>query len=377
MRKRIKSIRIIISGGGTGGHVFPAIAIANAIKKRDPDADILFIGAKGKMEMHKVPAAGFEIRGLPISGFHRKLTLRNLSFPFKLLYSMFESANIIREFEPDAVIGVGGYASGPALQSATRKKIPTLIQEQNSYPGVTNKILAPKADKICVAYEGMERFFPAEKIILTGNPVRQDLQDLQNKKEEAIRYFSLKNDKTTLLVFGGSLGARTINTSIVSCLKNKLTNANIQVIWQTGKGYYYDNSIDPSFSENPDVRIFPFIDRMDLAYACADIIISRAGAITISELCIVGKPSILIPSPNVAEDHQTKNAETLFQKNAAIILKNSEAPEKLEEAILSLSRNKDLQKTLSDNIKKLAVTNAADRIVSELYELINNKKKKA
>jgi UDP-N-acetylglucosamine--N-acetylmuramyl-(pentapeptide) pyrophosphoryl-undecaprenol N-acetylglucosamine transferase len=369
-------IKVIISGGGTGGHVFPAIAIANAIKKIVPDAEILFIGALGKLEMEKVPAAGYLIKGLNIGGFQRRLTMKNLSFPFKVLSSMIRADQIIKHFDPDVVIGVGGYASGPTLRVAARKKIPTLIQEQNSYPGITNKILAKTATKICVAYEGMEHFFPEEKIILTGNPVRQDINLTQDKREEGLKLFGLRKDKKTVLVLGGSLGASTINSSITKCLDQNIMDKGLQFIWQTGK-YYYDEICSAQNSKShPDVRINAFIERMDLAYNAADIIISRAGAIAISELCIIGKPVILIPSPNVAEDHQTKNAMAVVQKNAAILIPDREAEENLFSIILGLTENEEKQNQLGKNIKSLAIPDAAERIARESLGIINEKSNK-
>ncbi len=359
-------IKIIISGGGTGGHVFPAIAIANALRKKLNDVDILFVGAKGKLEMEKIPAAGYVIKGLWISGFQRKLTLKNLMFPVKLIYSMIKARNIINKFKPDVIVGVGGYASGPILKIASGKKIPALIQEQNSFPGITNRLLANHVNKICVAYEGMDKFFPKDKIIVTGNPVRQDITDLQNKEGEAFEYFGLQKGIKTLLVVGGSLGARTINESIYNNLK-LLADNNIQILWQTGKSYF---PAAKTIAENKNVKVFEFINRMDYAYAVADFVVSRAGAIAISELCIVGKPTIFIPSPNVAEDHQTKNALALVNKNAAIMIKDSESQEKLGKAIIEFSENTELQELLRNNITALAYKNSADIIADEIIKLI-------
>ena len=309
-------MKIIVSGGGSGGHVFPAIAIADALKKKDKFIEILFVGAKGKIEMEKVPKAGYEIEGLWISGLQRKLTLRNLSFPFKLISSLWKARGILKRFKPDVVVGVGGFASGPVLEMASRMGIPCLIQEQNSYAGITNRLLAKKVDRICVAYDGMERFFPASKIVHTGNPVRQDLLDLSQKKNEAIAHFGLDPDKKTLLVFGGSLGARTLNEMMDTGYQSIKSLTDTQVLWQVGK--LYEVSFQNSETAQLDhVRLLTFIDRMDLAYAVADVVMCRAGASTISELCLAGKASILIPSPNVAEDHQRKNAEALVSKNAA------------------------------------------------------------
>ena len=366
-------IKVIIGGGGSGGHVFPAIAIANAITKIAPDAEILFIGAKGKLEMEKVPAAGYQIEGLNISGFQRSLTIKNLSFPCKVLSSLIRANQIIKQFKPDVVIGVGGYASGPALRIAAWKKIPTLIQEQNSYPGITNKLLGKKATKVCVAYEGMKRFFPEEKITLTGNPVRRDIVLNPNKREEAISFFGLRKDKKTVLVLGGSLGAGTINASVSQCLEQNITDKGLQFIWQTGKYYYDEINSKKEIISNPDVRLYSFIERMDLAYNAADLVISRAGAIAISELCIIGKPAILIPSPNVAEDHQTKNAQALLNQNAAILLPDSQAKEKLFQTLLSLAEDKDMQIRLMENIRTMAIPDAAERIAEEALKMIKQK----
>jgi UDP-N-acetylglucosamine--N-acetylmuramyl-(pentapeptide) pyrophosphoryl-undecaprenol N-acetylglucosamine transferase len=367
--------KFIICGGGTGGHVFPAIAIANAIRQLQPAAEMLFVGALGKLEMEKVPAAGYKIIGLNISGFQRRLTWKNLSFPFKVFSSLVRADKIIKRFNPDAVIGVGGYASGPMLRVAARKKVPTLIQEQNSYPGITNKMLAGKATRICVAYQGMERFFPAEKIVLTGNPVRQDIELNDAKRNEGFSFFNLKKETKTVLVLGGSLGAATINDSIARCVRQGLTEKGIQVIWQTGKYYYESIRSNEELRSNPDVMITPFIEKMDLAYNVADIIISRAGAIAISELCLIGKPVILIPSPNVAEDHQTKNAMALVQKEAAILVKDAEAREKLLEDLLFLSGDADKQHRLGRNIQTLAMPDAAMQIAREAINIINPKAK--
>lgn len=362
-------MKVIISGGGTGGHIFPAIAIANALKKSVKDVDILFVGAKGKMEMDKVPAAGYEIKGLWISGLQRRLTYKNLLFPFKVLSSIYTSKKIIKSFKPDVVIGVGGYASGPMLKAATGKGILTVIQEQNSFPGITNKILATKVDKICVAYQGMEKFFPKDKIVLTGNPVRQDIVNQSCSKQDAAKFFDLDCDKKTVLVIGGSLGARTINESINDNLPFFVTN-NIQLIWQTGKNYYSIANENVNNITNTNIKVFEFINKMDFAYKSADIIISRAGAIAISELCLVGKPVILIPSPNVAEDHQTKNALALSNQNAAIVVKDIDAKESLNEILSQLITDSEKQKELSDNIKLMAHKNAADKIVEVILNLV-------
>jgi UDP-N-acetylglucosamine--N-acetylmuramyl-(pentapeptide) pyrophosphoryl-undecaprenol N-acetylglucosamine transferase len=357
--------KFIISGGGTGGHIFPAIAIADALKRKLPLSEILFVGAKGRMEMEKVPKAGYEIIGLWISGLQRRITTQNLLFPIKIMASMLKARSIIRSFKPDAVIGVGGYASGPTLRAAVAMGIPTIIQEQNSYPGITNKILAPKVNKICVAYEGMEKYFPKSRIVRTGNPVRSDIAIISEKRSEALSFFGLKNNTLTLLVIGGSLGAKTINESILNSL-GLLSENGLQVIWQTGNAYIEKAEAAVKPFENKGLCSLAFITRMDLAYAAADIVVSRAGAIAISELCLVGKPSILVPSPNVAEDHQTKNALALVEKNAALLIKDIEAREKLGETIISLASNNQLKEKLSANICLLAFPEAAAHIADEI-----------
>ena len=362
----MKNPRFIISGGGTGGHIYPAVAIANELKSRFPEAEFLFVGAKDKMEMQKVPQAGYAIKGLWISGIQRKLTLDNAMFPFKLLSSTWNSFRIIKNFKPDVVIGTGGFASGAVLKVASMLNIPTVIQEQNSYPGITNKLLAKKANKICVAYENLERFFPKDKMILTGNPVRQDLIN-EASKSEAIAYFKLDANKKTLLVLGGSLGARRINQLIEKEL-DFLLSQNIQIIWQCGKLYLNDYS---KYNEKENVQVVAFIDRMDLVYAAADVVISRSGASSVSELCIVGKPTIFIPSPNVAEDHQTKNAKAISDKNGAILIKESELEAQFETVFSDLISNESKQTELSQNIKKLAKPNATKDIVEEIVKLIN------
>ena len=361
----MKKPRFIISGGGTGGHIYPAVAIANELKSRFPEAEFLFVGAKDKMEMQKVPQAGYAIKGLWISGIQRKLTLDNAMFPFKLVSSMWNSFRIIKSFKPDVVIGTGGFASGAVLKVASMLNIPTVIQEQNSYPGITNKLLAKKANKICVAYENLERFFPKDKMILTGNPVRQDLIN-EASKCEAIAYFKLDANKKTLLVLGGSLGARRINQLIEKEL-DFLLSQNIQIIWQCGKLYLNDYS---KYNEKENVQVVAFIDRMDLVYAAADIVISRSGASSVSELCIVGKPTIFIPSPNVAEDHQTKNAKAISDKNGAILIKESELETQFETIFSDLISNESKQLELSQNIKKIAKPNATKDIVEEIIKLI-------
>jgi len=360
-----QSINVIISGGGTGGHIYPAIAIANELKLRYPDANILFVGAKGKMEMEKVPQAGYEIKGLWISGIQRKLTLSNLVFPFKLISSLWNANTIIRKFKPDVAIGTGGFASGPTLMVANRKRIPTLIQEQNSYPGITNKLLSKKTKKICVAYDNLERFFPSSKIKKTGNPVRQDLLLIHSKEQEGKDFFKLKADKRTVLVIGGSLGARRVNELIEAQL-DFFKHQNIQLIWQCGKLYYDEYK---KYSELEDVQVHQFLNRMDYAYASTDFIISRAGASSVSELCIVGKPVVFIPSPNVAEDHQTKNAKSVVDKHAALMIKESEL-DTFSVVFESLLKDKGKQESLSINIKSLALPNATSDIVNEIEKLI-------
>jgi len=361
----MKKLKFILSGGGTGGHIYPAVAIANELKSRFPDAEFLFVGAKDKMEMQKVPQAGYKIEGLWIAGLQRKLTLQNAMFPFKLIDSLWKSRKIIKQFKPDVVIGTGGFASGPLLQMANMMHIPTVIQEQNSYPGITNKLLSKKANKICVAYENLERFFPKEKMILTGNPVRQDLIDIESKRAEAIQYFNLDANKKTLLVLGGSLGARRVNQLIEKELDTILSQ-NVQVIWQCGKLYFEDYKKYNS----KNVQVLAFIDRMDLVYSAADIVISRAGASSVSELCIVGKPVIFIPSPNVAEDHQTKNAKSIVDKKGAVMLRESELDSQFSLVFEALLKDQGKQDQLSKNIKHLALPNATKQIVDEIVKLI-------
>lgn len=360
--------KVIISGGGTGGHIFPAIAIANALKAKDESIDIMFVGAKGKIEMEKVPQAGYTIEGLWISGFHRKLTLRNLMFPFKLISSLWKARGIVKKFKPDVAVGVGGYASGPTLQMAARAGVPTLVQEQNSYAGVTNRILAGKVNKVCVAYSGMEKFFPKEKIILTGNPVRQQVVQIDGKRAEAYKHFGLDPNKKTILSMGGSLGARTINDSIEAAFDLFASHQDIQILWQAGK-LYIEEFEGKETGKLPNVHLTKFIDRMDLAYAAADVVIGRAGAATISELELVQKPAILVPSPNVAEDHQTKNAMALVDVGAAIMVKDVEARDVLIQTAIDLLNDEAKQKELSNNIAKLGKENAADRIAEEVLKL--------
>lgn len=364
-------LRVIIAGGGTGGHVFPAIAIGLAIKKKVYNAKILFVGAKGRMEMKKVPAAGFHIIGLNISGLQRRLTWKNLQVPFKLCDSMIKARNIVKRFKPDVVIGVGGYASGPLVRAAAKQGIPTLIQEQNSFPGLTNRILGKKANKICVAYDGMERFFDKSKLFLTGNPVRQDIVSLEGKYEEALTFFGFSPDKPVLFITGGSLGARTINESISKNLELFVQNG-IQVIWQTGTSYY-QQALDQAKSYEKGVYVNQFIDRMDFAYAAADAVVSRAGAIAVSEICAVQKPAILIPSPNVAEDHQTKNALALVNHHAAILVKDSEATEKLGPVVLDLMKDEEKKFRLKERLVGLSFRDAADVIAGVALSLNKTK----
>lgn len=359
--------KVIISGGGTGGHIFPAIAIANELKKQDPTIDILFVGAIGKMEMEKVPAAGYKIEGLWISGLQRRLTWKNFSFPFKVISSLIKARKILRKFKPDVVIGVGGFASGPMLRAAAGKGIPAVVQEQNSYPGITNKILSKKVQKICVAYEGMDKWFPKDKIVLTGNPVREEIVKLDGKKDRALEHFNLIPDQPVLLIIGGSLGARTINESVGKSLSLFKEN-NIQVIWQTGKTYVQQAKHEAENYKN--VRVFDFITKMDFAYAVADVVVSRAGAISVSELCLVKKPCILVPSPNVAEDHQTKNAMALVNHHAAVLVKDTNAREKLGEATVNLFKNNDEREKLRMNIASLGFNNSTQAIVSVIKELV-------
>lgn len=367
----MENLRVIISGGGTGGHIFPAISIANTIKTRYPDATILFVGAEGRMEMEKVPAAGYDIIGIEISGINRKNVLKAFSALWKFVKSLSKAKKILKDFKPDIVIGVGGYASAPVLYKANSMKIPTLIQEQNSYAGVTNKFLAKKASKICVAYEGMEAFFPKGRIVMTGNPCRQELLSSIITREEAYKEFNLDLSKKTILVIGGSLGARTINKSLLANI-DKLINSDIQVVWQCGKLYSFELNMDLASKGNPkNIHLHEFITRMDLAYKAADLVISRAGASSISELCLLGKPVILIPSPNVSEDHQTKNAMALVNKDAAILIKDSDAIIDLVTVALETIKDEGKLKALSENILNLAQPDSANRIVDEVITLIN------
>lgn len=362
----MKNPRFIISGGGTGGHIYPAIAIANELKNRFPAAEFLFVGAKDKMEMQKVPQAGYAIQGLWISGIQRRLTFDNALFPLKLVSSLWNSYKIIKKFQPDVVIGTGGFASGAVLKVANFLQVPTVIQEQNSYPGITNKLLANKAQKICVAYENLEVFFPKDKMVVTGNPVRQDLLETVGKRE-AIAYFNLDASKKTILILGGSLGARRIN-QLIETERDFFMHHNCQIIWQCGKLYYDEYKQ----YEATAIKVVSFIDRMDLVYAAADVIISRSGASSVSELCIVGKPTIFIPSPNVAEDHQTKNANAIVQKQGAILLKEAELDDHFEEVFLALITDESKQEVLREHLKQLAKPNATKDIAEEIVKLIKS-----
>jgi UDP-N-acetylglucosamine--N-acetylmuramyl-(pentapeptide) pyrophosphoryl-undecaprenol N-acetylglucosamine transferase len=361
----VEGLRVIISGGGTGGHIFPAIAIANAIKKKNPSAKILFVGANGRMEMEKVPQAGYEIKGLNIAGFQRGSIIKNIFLPFKIVNSLLSAYLIVKKFKPNVAVGVGGYASGPLLMAANFAGVPTVIQEQNSFAGVTNKILAKNAKVICTVYEGMENIFPKEKIVVTGNPIREEIVKMNGSREDGIKYYRLNPGKETILITGGSLGARTINQSVEASIE-RIKESDAQILWQTGKMYFDDCS---KVAEGvPNLHATMFLDRMDLAYACSDVIISRAGG-TISELQLVGKPVILVPSPNVTEDHQTHNALALVNKKAAIMIKDDEAKLNLIGAAFDLLKNDSLQKELSINIKQMGIPNAAERIVEEILKV--------
>ncbi|MBC7885757.1 MAG: undecaprenyldiphospho-muramoylpentapeptide beta-N-acetylglucosaminyltransferase [Saprospiraceae bacterium] len=364
--------RVIISGGGTGGHVFPAIAIADAIKVQAPETEILFVGANGKIEMEKVPKAGYRIEGLNISGFQRKFSMRNLAFPFKLAGSMLKAMLIVRKFKPDVAVGVGGYASGPVLKIAHTFDIPTVIQEQNSFAGVTNRILASKANLICVAYDKMERFFPKEKIKFTGNPVRKDILDKNISRSEAKQALGLNQNNKTVLIFGGSLGAGTINEAVLANAEKLKSLKGVNIIWQVGK-MYYDQYRSCTLAEINDIKIVSFIEDMDTAYAASDIVICRAGALTISELSVLGKAAILIPSPNVAEDHQTVNALSLIEKDAAILLKDTDAKKYLIEEMSQLLGDDVKRKSLESNIRYFARPEAAKEIASEILNICNAK----
>ena len=366
MSNASKTYRFILSGGGTGGHIYPAIAIANELKNRFPESDFLFVGAKNRMEMEKVPKAGYKIEGLWISGIQRKFTLKNILFPLKLVSSLIKSKAIIRQFKPDVVIGTGGFASGPVLHVANSKGIPTLIQEQNSFPGITNKILGKKANVICVAYEGLERFFPASKLKLTGNPVRKDLVFREDQQVIAKDKLELSHDKYCILILGGSLGARKMNELVQSKLDFFAANK-VEILWQCGSLYYNEFR---KYNARDGVTVFAYIDDMHTVYAAADMIISRSGASSVSELCLVGKPVIFIPSPNVAEDHQTKNADAIVKRKAALMIAESKLNEEFDPVFLGLISSKESQETLSVNIKELAKKNATDDIVDEIEKLM-------
>jgi UDP-N-acetylglucosamine--N-acetylmuramyl-(pentapeptide) pyrophosphoryl-undecaprenol N-acetylglucosamine transferase len=367
----MSELRVIISGGGTGGHIFPAVSIANAVKALRPDAKILFVGALGRMEMQRVPAAGYEIKGLPIQGFDRKNLLKNIKVLFKIWQSQRMAKKIIKDFRPQVAVGVGGYASGPTLNMAAAKGIPCLLQEQNSYAGVTNKLLAKKAAKICVAYEGMERFFPADKIMMTGNPVRQQLLDSTISHEDAVRSFGLDPTKKTVLIVGGSLGARTLNESVLQHLDH-IRESQVQFIWQTGKYYSAEISERMKGQGVPNLTITDFISDMGAAYKAADLVVSRAGAGSISEFCLLGKPVILVPSPNVAEDHQTKNAMALVNKQAALYVKDVEAAKILLPLAIDTAKDDAKLQSLHENILKMALPNSADIIAKEVIKLSEN-----
>jgi UDP-N-acetylglucosamine--N-acetylmuramyl-(pentapeptide) pyrophosphoryl-undecaprenol N-acetylglucosamine transferase len=363
----MNALKVIISGGGSGGHIFPAIAIANTIKKRNPEAEILFVGANGRMEMEKVPQAGYKIKGLNIAGFQRGSLIKNIALPFKILSSLISAYMIVRDFKPQVAVGVGGYASGPLLRAAGFAGVPTVIQEQNSFAGITNKLLAESAKVICTAYEGMDKIFPKEKIVLTGNPVRIEILN-KVYRSEAMKYFGLDEDKKTILIMGGSLGARTLNQSVEASVE-LIKKSGAQVLWQTGKLYY--DTFKQVAKDIPNLNVVQFIDRMDYAYACADIVITRAGAMSIAELELVGKPSILVPSPNVTEDHQTFNAMALVNRNAGLMIKDSEAKQQLFPAAFDLLKDDNKMKELGTNILKLGIPNAVDRITDEILKVAN------
>lgn len=367
--KDLTPYRLIISGGGTGGHIFPAIAIANAFRERHPDSHILFVGARGRMEMTRVPEAGYEIIGLWISGIQRKFTLSNLLFPVKLIVSYLRALVIVRRFKPHVVVGTGGFASGPMMIAATRSNVPAVIQEQNSFAGLANKRVADRVSKVCVAYHGMEKYFPASKIVLTGNPVRKDILQVKEKTEKGKIHFGFADSRRTLLIIGGSLGARTINESILAGIE-KLIDAGVQVIWQTGRAYYETIQAQLEKYDKRKLRVFDFLKEMDLAYAAADVVISRSGALAVSELCIANKPCILVPSPNVAEDHQTKNAMALVEKDAAVMITDKDARARLVDEALKLLFDDQRAKKLSENISALARPRATEDIVNEIEKLI-------
>ena len=365
----MSKLRVLVSGGGTGGHIFPAIAIANAIKETRPNAEFLFVGAEGKMEMEKVPAAGFDIEGLWISGFNRSLSLSNLMFPFKLISSMLKAGKIVKRFQPDVAIGTGGFASGPTLRVASQKGIPCVIQEQNSFPGVTNRILSGKAQKICVAYDGMDKYFGKEKTILTGNPVRKDVVKIDGKRQEAIDFFQLDSAKKTLLIVGGSLGAQSVNKAVLANLQ-AFIDLGIQIVWQTGKTSFKEINEAVKPFQDKGVHVHEFIYKMDLGYAAADMVISRAGAIAVSELSLVGKPTILVPFPYAAEDHQTKNAMSLVDKGAAILVKDAEVTNGLLQAVENLIQQPEVVSSLTENIAKMGKPDAATQIAKEVLSLV-------
>ncbi len=364
--------RIILSGGGTGGHIFPAVSIARKLQLLLPEAEFLFVGANGKMEMEKIPQAGFLIKGLPVSAFHRRVTFKNITFIFKLLASLIKARKILKEFQPDLVIGTGGFASGPIVKEASRKGIPCLLQEQNAFPGVTNRMLGKKVDTICVAHEGLAKYFPEEKIVLTGNPVREDIAERKINREEALQYFGLHGDRPVVLVFGGSLGARTLNLAIAAHLQ-ELSAGKINLIWQTGTNFYSTARESITKSDVPYFKAYEFISRMDLAYQLADVIISRAGAISISELCLVGKPVILVPYPHAAGDHQLKNARALLDHKAAWMLEDKRAEGELVQKLLDLLKNKQEMDEMGRNISKLAKPNATLEIAKEAIKLLKTR----
>lgn len=372
MSKTQKPRKIIISGGGSGGHVFPALAIADAIRAKEPDTEILFVGAKGKIEMEKVPLAGYPIKGLWISGLHRKLTMRNLAFPFKLISSLAKSFGIVRSFKPDVVVGVGGFASGPVLQVASWLGIPTLIQEQNSFPGLTNRLLAKRVDKICIAYDRMDRYFPKDKLVMTGNPVRKVFGEEKIDEAEALAHFGLEPNKKTLFSFGGSLGAQSINEALAANAALMKEHPEVQLLWQAGK-LYFDRFKESEMAQLPNVKIRAFIDRMDLAYAITDLVIARAGALTIAELSQVSQPAILIPSPNVAEDHQTMNAKALKEIKAAVLLPDPQAKEKVISLAVEVVKDQAKLDELAQNVHQLATPEASNLIAEEVFKLLSSK----
>lgn len=369
MTYKKRTYRIIISGGGTGGHIYPALAIAHGLKEKFPGVEILFVGALGKMEMEKVPEAGFPIKGIWISGIQRKISLKIIFFPFKLFYSILQSCTIIKKFKPDIAVGVGGFASGPLLWTASWKKIPSLIQEQNSYAGITNKWLARHVNTICVAYNGMDKYFPAEKLVKTGNPVRKDILDLARQVPAAFDFFRFDPSRKVILVMGGSLGAKTINISVYNRI-DRIISEDIQLIWQIGKYYYDDYERKLVDLDLKNIRAFMFLKEINLAYAISDVVISRAGALSVSELCVAGKPVVFVPSPNVAEDHQTKNAKALVDQNAALMITDREAPNKLVDTAINLLQDRQKAETLSTNIRKLALPDATDKIIKEIKKLL-------